>query len=149
MRRYLLTLLVLLLVGACGDREPTALRPPSGGMAANQRLLSETPVLPGARVVVMTEGDSPRGGRGAMTYLYFAAPDDDRAAIVSYFKSALGSGWSLAQESTHKTRSTAVFMQQDAYPSVTASAVSVADKPVPGNTLVVNALDAKALLAAQ
>ena len=149
----MLAVLALGMTGACRDAsEPgsgsvSVVSPPAGAVLANEGVLAELPALPGARFVAYNETESPKGGTGAMSYVYFATPGTDRAAAIAHFKAVLA-GWTLAKEETHATRSTVTYTRGDAWVSVTSGQVSGSGgEPVDGYVLVVNARDAGVLRA--
>jgi hypothetical protein len=78
-----------------------------------------------------------------MTYVQFATPGKDQAAVVSHFKSTLD-GWTPVREKSFKTRMSATFVRGNAWLWVSASNTSADGQP--GYVVVVDALDANVLV---
>ena len=114
---------------------------------ANDAVLSDVAKYPGASLLGRNDIEPPEGGRGATSYLYFAA-EGDRTSIIEHFKGQLA-GWELVKTDTVATRTTSAFVKGSRWLSVTASDVAGPKDaaPRPGYVLVVNALDAEVLRA--
>lgn len=143
---------VLAVAGACSSEDSAAKSrnepPPSAaGVEANRAVLSGVPQVPGANLFAQNEVGPPKGGRGEMSYFYYAAPEIDRGQVIAHFRSALD-GWAVHDERSTATRSTLTFVKGDAWVSVTASEVSADGlTKVPGYVVAVDASDAAVLTA--
>lgn len=137
-------------IGACGGapRSEEVTAPPNPeALRQNDRILQSIPAFPGAQLEGRNDVESPRGGKGAGSYLYYRTDMAERAAIVDHFKTSL-SGWSVLKEETFPVRQTVTFVRGAAWFQVSAMDVTGQGgnaPPVPGYVVVVNARDAGVL----
>lgn len=136
-------------IGACGGapRSEVTAPPNPEALRQNDRILQSVPPFPGAQLDGRNDMESPRGGKGAGSYLYYRTDMADRAAIVDHFKTSLA-GWSVLKEETFPVRQTVTFVRGAAWFQVSAMDVTGPGgnaPPVPGYVVAVNARDARVL----
>ena len=138
-----------LLLGGCGRAAPSGAEvpPAASSLLANQQIVQALTPYPGATFEGQNDLGPPRGGRGAMSHLYYQVEGAARHAIVDHFKAQL-SDWKLVKDEEYPVRVTATFVRGDAYLQISAMDVTsgrTATEPVPGYVLLVDAADAGVL----